>query len=247
MSERTYKQAFQGRAHKERSQPSGRQKLGFLEKHKDYVERAKDFHKKEKAIQLLREKADARNPDEFYFGMQRSKTKDGVHTSDSTEPNKYTQEQLLLMKTQDKKYIEMKAQMENKKVEKLKSGLHFLGAPAANKHTVFVDTEQERQAFKPEEYFDTSAEFLDRSFHRPRREQLEQDAPAALANRKKKKKMPAYKELAQRSLRVKEMEKLSQRMDVEKQVMGKGRKKRVLKSSEGNGIPVYRWKRERKK
>ena len=109
------------------------------------------------------------------------------------------------MKTQDKKYIEMKAQMENKvtpnfqvkgareiptnpcsqKVEKLKSGLHFLGAPAANKHTVFVDTEQERQAFKPEEYFDTSAEFLDRSFHRPRREQLEQDAPAALANRKK--------------------------------------------------------------
>ena len=52
MSSATYKKAIQGRAHKERSQPSDRKKLGFLEKHKDYVLRAKDFHKKEKAIQV---------------------------------------------------------------------------------------------------------------------------------------------------------------------------------------------------
>ena len=34
------------------SDRSDRKKLGFLEKHKDYVLRAKDFHKKEKAIQV---------------------------------------------------------------------------------------------------------------------------------------------------------------------------------------------------
>lgn len=54
--------------HKERAQPAARKKLGLLEKHKDYVERAKDFHKKQKVIRTLKSKADSKNPDEFYFG-----------------------------------------------------------------------------------------------------------------------------------------------------------------------------------
>lgn len=64
---------------RERSQPLHRQKLGLLEKHADYVKRARDFHSKEDRIQKLREKASMRNKDEFYFGMIRSKTK--VRTS----------------------------------------------------------------------------------------------------------------------------------------------------------------------
>jgi len=48
---------------------------GLLEKHKDYVERAKDFNRKKKTISSLRQKALFKNPDEFYFAMTKSKTK----------------------------------------------------------------------------------------------------------------------------------------------------------------------------
>jgi hypothetical protein len=63
------------RNHKERSQLSHRTRLGFLEKHKDYVLRARDYHSKKDRIQRLRQKAADRNKDEFYFGMNKQKTK----------------------------------------------------------------------------------------------------------------------------------------------------------------------------
>ncbi len=72
------KNAFRSKAHKERSQPAKRRKLGLLEKHKDYVLRAKDFHFKEKRVKALKEKASFRNPDEFYFGMTNAQTQVGA-------------------------------------------------------------------------------------------------------------------------------------------------------------------------
>lgn len=60
--------------HKERSQLSHRTRLGFLEKHKDYVLRARDYHSKQERITRLRQKAADRNKDEFYFGMTRERT-----------------------------------------------------------------------------------------------------------------------------------------------------------------------------
>lgn len=63
------KKLFQARAHRERAQPAARQKLGLLEKKKDYLLRAKDFHKKETRLKAMRAKAAMKNPDEFYFGM----------------------------------------------------------------------------------------------------------------------------------------------------------------------------------
>ena len=65
---------LQKRQHRERAQPLKRQRLGLLEKHADYVKRARDFHSKEDRIQKLREKAAGRNKDEFYFGMIKSRT-----------------------------------------------------------------------------------------------------------------------------------------------------------------------------
>ncbi len=62
------------RNHKERSQLSHRQRFGILEKHKDYVLRARDYHSKQDRIQRLRQKAAERNKDEFYFGMNRERT-----------------------------------------------------------------------------------------------------------------------------------------------------------------------------
>ena len=42
--------------------------------------RAKDFKQKEKRLNILRKKAEFKNPDEFYFGMVSAKLVDGVHT-----------------------------------------------------------------------------------------------------------------------------------------------------------------------
>ena len=62
------------RNHKERSQLAHRAKFGILEKHKDYVLRAKDYHSKQERINTLRRKAADRNKDEFYFGMVNQRT-----------------------------------------------------------------------------------------------------------------------------------------------------------------------------
>lgn len=89
--------------------------------------RARDFHKKEDAIKVLKTKAAYRNPDEFYFGMEKSRTKDGVHVGRRDESNKYSADELRLMKTQDVKYVGLRASMEEKKAEKLRASLHLLG------------------------------------------------------------------------------------------------------------------------
>jgi U3 small nucleolar RNA-associated protein 11 len=66
---------FQKRQKRERGQLVHRKKLGILEKHKDYVLRARDYHSKESRLKKLQKKASERNKDEFYFGMINQKTK----------------------------------------------------------------------------------------------------------------------------------------------------------------------------
>ena len=55
-----------------KAQPGARKKFGLLEKHKDYVQRARDFHKKQNYLKILKKKAEERNPDEFYYKMHKS-------------------------------------------------------------------------------------------------------------------------------------------------------------------------------
>ncbi|KAH0977705.1 hypothetical protein GBA52_027424 [Prunus armeniaca] len=130
--------AISRRAHKERAQPESRKKFGLLEKHKDYVERAKAYHKKEETLRRLKEKAAFRNPDEFYFKMIKTRTVDGVHKLEN-QANKYTPEELLLMKTQDIGYIIQKVQSEKKKIEKLTATLHFLDNRPSSRHVYFAE------------------------------------------------------------------------------------------------------------
>ena len=63
------------RPYRERAQPEARKRLGLLEKHRDYVQRARSYNAKQKTIKKLQEKARLRNPDEFYFKMESSKLK----------------------------------------------------------------------------------------------------------------------------------------------------------------------------
>lgn len=100
--------------HRERGQLGHRQKLGLLEKHKDYVLRAKDYHSKQERLKKLRGKAALRNQDEFYFGMIRSKTENGVHVQNAPGTDLLPNDVARLLKSQDIKYIQTLRSKEQK-------------------------------------------------------------------------------------------------------------------------------------
>ncbi|GLT40835.1 hypothetical protein SLA2020_149400 [Shorea laevis] len=225
------KNAINRRAHKERAQPHARRKFGLLEKHNDYVVRAKAYHKKEETLQKLREKAAFRNPDEFYFKMIKTRTVDGVHKPES-QANKYTQEELMLMKTQDIGYILQKLQSEKKKVEKLTAMLHSLDNHPSNRHIYYAEDREEAKEIQSQ----SSQRSTGHSF---------EDLPDNI----KRKTAASYRELEARKSRVSELEKLYMEMALKKELQKNGRK-RKLREDEINSPtskPVYKWRAERKR
>jgi len=257
--------AVKRKTHKERSQPSERKKFGLLEKKKDYVLRAKDFHKKEDAINALKRKAAYRNPDEFYFAMQRAKTDDGVHVQRTTEQNKYSEAELRVMKTQDVKYVQLKATIEEKRVEKMKRNLHGIGVEVKRKHTVFVDTEDDAKKFDAAEHFDTEPELVSRTFNRPRRAQLEdEDAVIGLRHdngagssgkteismkRLARMQRGAYKTYTAYDERAKKLKGMTQDMAMQKVISySKGQKTKITKTNpDGTTTSYFKWKQKRAK
>lgn len=155
------------------------------------------------------------------------------------------------MKTQDVKYVDLKSRSEAAKAEKLKQTLHFIGMAPQNRHTVFVDSAAEAASFKPAQFFDTPAELLGRSYNRPRNAQLQQQqaAPGSAADAVKaeRRKHAAYKELSQRLERQQKLSSIAGKMAMEKEVMGKGRKRKLKDAGDGSSQPVFKWKRERKR
>jgi U3 small nucleolar RNA-associated protein 11 len=106
--------SVQRRSHRERAQPLERERLGLLEKKKDYQKRAKDYSKKKAVLKSLRQKAADRNEDEFYFGMMSRKgpgasiTRGKAFTGkvDGDRGNKAMDvDTVRLLKTQDLGYI----------------------------------------------------------------------------------------------------------------------------------------------
>ncbi len=90
-----------------------RKHLGLLEKKKDYKLRAIDFQQKRDLLINLKRKILDKNPDEFYFNMAKTEFKDGAHRL--RNPNQeFTEDEIRLMKSQDKNYIKMHQQMEYK-------------------------------------------------------------------------------------------------------------------------------------
>lgn len=223
--------ALPRRTHKERAQPEARKKFGLLEKHKDYVVRAKAYHKKEQALQKLKEKAAFRNPDEFYFKMVKTRTVGGVHRPES-EANKYTPEELLLMKTQDMGYIMQKIQSEKKKIEKLAAVLHSLDNLSSKGHVYYAEDREEANELQ-----------LKKSAH------TQVSIDENLPNHVKRKTAASYRELEARKSRVNDLEKLYMDMALKKELQKKGRK-RKLREDEivcPTSKPVYKWRAERKR
>ena len=177
MSSRAFRSVIKRREHLERHQPEARARFGLLEKHKDYVARAKNFHSKEARLKALRAKADNRNPDEFYFKMLSSRTKGGVFVG-ASERGRMSADMLAVLQTQDRGYVATAKAAEDARVARLQGALHVLpqtGAalpPLASRHTVFVDSAEEAAAFDAAAFLDTDAALLGRAFNRPRRAQL---------------------------------------------------------------------------
>jgi U3 small nucleolar RNA-associated protein 11 len=138
------KHILKTRTYKERSQPAARAGLGLLEKHKDYVLRAKDYHKKEDALRTLREKAAFKNPDEYYKGMVKSQVRDGVHRKKAEAGP--TNDQMAVFKKEDASYLNYKRAIEGKKIERLRANLHNIDAPLQNTHTLFADDADDARA-----------------------------------------------------------------------------------------------------
>ncbi|OTA97025.1 hypothetical protein M434DRAFT_392207 [Hypoxylon sp. CO27-5] len=128
--------AVQRRVHRERAQPQERQRLGLLEKHKDYSLRAKDFNKKKAQLRSLRQKAADRNEDEFYFGMMSrkgpgnalSRGKRWTGTVDGDRGSKVMDlDTVRLLKTQDIGYIRTVRSVALKEVKALEERVVGLG------------------------------------------------------------------------------------------------------------------------
>lgn len=195
------------RPHRERAQPLERAKHGLLEKHKDYSKRAADFNAKKARLRLLRQKATDRNPDEFYFSMMSSRTKNGIKVAD--RGNKALNLDVVkLMKTQDAGYLKTMATRTRKEIERLEQEMQLVEKkvgegktvvqlkalkPAAKgvaaKHTVFVDDVQLQRDFEPETWLGTDTDGLSRAYNRPRRElgdeEDEDDVVGSTSGRKK--------------------------------------------------------------
>ncbi|KAG0264849.1 UTP11-like, U3 small nucleolar ribonucleoprotein [Mortierella polycephala] len=265
--------AVHRRNHKERSQPLARQKFGLLEKKKDYIARAKDYHSKQDRLKAMREKAAFRNPDEFYFKMVNTRTKDGVHITERNE--KFSHDFLKLLGTQDLNYVTQQRDIGKKRIERMQQGLVLLdddvrdnaddldedmdmfGSAINTKtiqkpknHIVFVDTEEDVKAFDPVKHFDTAPELLHRKFNRPRSEQLKKELSVSLIEKADikvaaKERERALTELASRMEREETMSKLEQEMTLRKNLMLKGRKKKI--GVDKDGLAKYKWKADRKK
>ncbi|XP_066916186.1 probable U3 small nucleolar RNA-associated protein 11 [Clytia hemisphaerica] len=236
------------RTHRERGQVSGRKHLGNLEKHKDYVLRAKDFHRKKQIIKGLKKKAFEKNPDEFYFQMVSSKTKKGVHIQDRPDSKQLTKEQIKLMKTQDVNYLNVKHNAEAKKIEKLKSNLHFTSLADAQPrtHIFFVDSKKEAKNFDAAERMNTHPEFLSRTHNIPTLETLkkmefEQPAPNSKAGEK------GYKELQRRIERKSKLNESRNHLVLQRKLMGKGSVRKQKTENEDDEPPVFKWKSIRKR
>ncbi|KDQ17695.1 hypothetical protein BOTBODRAFT_29854 [Botryobasidium botryosum FD-172 SS1] len=138
------------RNHKERSQLSHRSRWGLLEKHKDYVLRARDYHAKQDRIKRMKVKASERNKDEFYFAMKNEKTENGVHIKDRGNVA-LPVDIVKVLKSQDSNYIRTVRASGLKKIAALKAQLTALVDLVTPGRVANDDFKDESEEFNEEE------------------------------------------------------------------------------------------------
>lgn len=245
---------IQKKQHRERSQVSSRARFGFLEKHKDYVKRAQDYHKKENSLKILKKRAKERNEDEYYHAMHTRKMDQKGQIIKSRYANdedpSLSMDQVKLLKTQDSNYVRTMRQTELNKLGRKSKNLMF---QANGKHTVFVENRDKLESFSPEEYFNTTTELLNRRENRLTHEQLTGNLTLSNAlsadnimpiESLQKKKLKKFKIVKQHMERENNLKQVQQRMDMQREVMKNGSKKKVVDSK---GKVSFKWKKQRKR
>ncbi|CAI6352113.1 unnamed protein product [Macrosiphum euphorbiae] len=239
------------KTHRERHQPDVRQKYGLLEKKKDYKVRARHHQERERVMKLLKKRAQNRNPDEFYFHMTNSKVEDGRHT-EIREEDEHTEDQIKLMQTRDLKYINMRATMERKKIERLQSQLHFLDQAnqTNNSHIYFNDGDQCLGNLP--ENIDTHPDLIKRKTNRMRMSDLEKielpDLDEETIKQMISEKRKSYRELERRTKREKELSVVQRKLEIKSHLLGsKQEQPKKIKPATKDAAPIYKWKYERKK
>lgn len=246
----TFKNAHRKREYRERVQPAARAKLGFLEKHSDYVKRASDHHKKRDQLKVLRTRASLRNPDEFYFGMIKSRMINGKHVIDASESDKKlpTADALALLKTQDLAYIATQRTRNAKQLQRLEEQvieanirLDLDNSFNSNKkHLYFVSDEEEAVNIINQ---------VSDSVHKQSNTIISVDSEDLLAEiddtKQEKEFSLLEKELNVRKERVQMLSRLEAKLRLDRHLLGKGRREKS--GTDPYGFPIYKWAPERKK
>lgn len=207
------------KTHRERHQPESRKHLGILEKKKDYKVRAKHYNEQRESIKFFKRVALDKNPNEFYHHMVNSKLKNGVHHEKAKPDEELTEDQLKLMRIQDTRYIDMKHQIEKRKVHRMQSHLHMIDAAneIKNTHKFFADDQSELKNFDLCKRLNTHESLLGRKTNRLKLDDLEKlnidQVDTATLERMNKEKSKAYRELEKRIERERDLAVVKARMD----------------------------------
>lgn len=253
------------RVHLERPQPKARKRFGLLEKHKDYVKRARDFHNKQEELKRLHRRAYFRNQDEFAYAMtsHSQKLKDGKTVK---KRKKVDSDELRLLESQDAQYVAWRELSDKRAVEKSRARLHFLDADRPNRHTLFIDDDElAKQAegaststagmasrmprlddYDLAKHFDTHPALLGRKANRPRISQLKTSAAFVASKEQEQETQREYKTLFARQERSKKLGMVRQKLELRKDLRSKGKRVKV-KDEDGDKPAVFKWMPKRKR
>jgi len=182
-----------------------------------------------------------------------------------------------LLKTQDMGYIVHRKAIDDKKIEKIKENMHMIGDVKPKQHKIFVDDREKVANFDVAEHFETVPELVENSHNRLRLDTIKNHIASDSMNTmtkkdiKKvlKKKEKTVKELEGRSKRAEVLKKTMEKLQTQRNLLGKGTKRKILIDENGQTVKkqkknsnendnddnddddkltvVYKWQRERKR
>lgn len=245
----SFANAHKQRKYRERLQPTARARVGFLEKREDHAKRAREHHRKEDALKAMRLRAATRNPDEFSFGMIRSRLGAGgrhvaLGARDGTpQPDERV---LHMLKTQDLGYVRTQRTLNARKLAGLQEEITLRRAAGASigTHTIFAESVAERDAIAAAQPGGTSS-----AAPRPEAssgdllDDLQAEVRPQSAGDEELRQL--RREADVRRERVRMLDRMDAKLSLDRHLLRPGRRQKV--GTDAYGLAVYRWAPERQK